>query len=74
MLVNMKWAELQERLQADKGNWVHIGRVSGVDPSQLSRYASGHALPGITNFERLAAYYSGHCNTVQPDPQDLSST
>jgi transcriptional regulator with XRE-family HTH domain len=54
----MKWDELRARLQQDKGQWVRIGRESGVNPSQLSRYANGNTTPTVVNFERLAAYYA----------------
>jgi hypothetical protein len=54
----MTWAEIRERLLADKGNWSQVARETGLHINGIRKLAIGETTrPRIDTVEKIAAYY-----------------
>ena len=54
----MNWAEIHAKLKADKGQWSHIARETGLHVNAIRNIAVGDTpSPRIDTVEKIIAYY-----------------
>lgn len=54
----MNWPETRARLAADKGQWSHIARETGLHINAVRNIATGDTpTPRISTVEKIIAYY-----------------
>lgn len=64
----MNWTETLSRLTADKGQWSHIARATGLHINAVRKIALGETpSPRIDTVEKIVAYYDAQDSAPAQD-------